>query len=212
MFRKRPLSNSGASGSNNDSNGSKNQRVVDNTKMMLDIAKESADWFPPLKAALGGVTALIKHYEQFQNVKEKIQELLPQLDRFKKHIRTTKVDGDPEETNRREDLAGAFKQIEEEAHKLSEKKPLARLADKAQDSGVVARLFEQLREAIVSYQLSQQQAIYNQITHLTSSFNTLLKLQEVTHQSTLAMALIHNKKTETPRSKGQAGIRCGAAE
>ena len=31
--------------------------------MALDIAKESSDWFPPLKSALGGVTALIKHYE-----------------------------------------------------------------------------------------------------------------------------------------------------
>ena len=41
----------------------KKQRVVDVVKILLDIAKESADWFPPLKSALGGVTALIKHYE-----------------------------------------------------------------------------------------------------------------------------------------------------
>ena len=32
-------------------------------KILLDVAKESSDWFPPLKAALGGVNALIKHYE-----------------------------------------------------------------------------------------------------------------------------------------------------
>ena len=31
-------------------------------KIILDIAKESSDAFPPLKSALGGVTALIKHY------------------------------------------------------------------------------------------------------------------------------------------------------
>ena len=41
----------------------KRQRVGDNLKVLLDIAKESSDWFPPLKSALGGVTALIKHYE-----------------------------------------------------------------------------------------------------------------------------------------------------
>ena len=41
----------------------KKQRVVDSTKILLDVAKESADWFPPLKSALGGVNALIKHYE-----------------------------------------------------------------------------------------------------------------------------------------------------
>jgi len=32
-------------------------------KIVLDIAKETSDWFPPLKSALGGVGALIKHYE-----------------------------------------------------------------------------------------------------------------------------------------------------
>ena len=39
------------------------QRAVDCTKIFLDIAKESSDWFPPLKAALSGVSALVKHYE-----------------------------------------------------------------------------------------------------------------------------------------------------
>ena len=41
----------------------KGQRIIDATKMFLDIAKESADAFPPLKSCLGGITALIKHYE-----------------------------------------------------------------------------------------------------------------------------------------------------
>ena len=41
----------------------KRQRLADLVKMTLDVAKESSDWFPPLKSALGGVTALIKHYE-----------------------------------------------------------------------------------------------------------------------------------------------------
>ena len=36
---------------------------MDGVKIFLDVAKESADWFPPLKAALGGVSALIRHYE-----------------------------------------------------------------------------------------------------------------------------------------------------
>jgi hypothetical protein len=30
---------------------------------LLDIAKESSDVFPPLKGCLGGISALIKHYE-----------------------------------------------------------------------------------------------------------------------------------------------------
>jgi len=82
MFQKRRLTNPGASGSNTDPNRcelvqrlpssklfdrsdltAKRQRVIDAAKILLDIAKESADWFPPLKSALGGVNALIKHYE-----------------------------------------------------------------------------------------------------------------------------------------------------
>ena len=39
------------------------QRAIDGAKVLLDIAKESSDWFPPLKSALSGVSALIKHYE-----------------------------------------------------------------------------------------------------------------------------------------------------
>jgi len=43
----------------------KRQRAGNALKILLDVAKESSDWFPPLKAALGGVNALIKHYEVF---------------------------------------------------------------------------------------------------------------------------------------------------
>ena len=41
----------------------KKKRAQDGIKILLDVAKESADWFPPLKSALGGVSALIRHYE-----------------------------------------------------------------------------------------------------------------------------------------------------
>ena len=82
MPRFRLVTNSGASKNNPDPNRcewirlfastqllmaprlpAKMQRIADAVKITLDIAKESSDWFPPLKSALGGVTALIKHYE-----------------------------------------------------------------------------------------------------------------------------------------------------
>ena len=43
----------------------KRQRIADGAKILIDIAKESSDWLPGLKSALGGVSALIKHYEVF---------------------------------------------------------------------------------------------------------------------------------------------------
>jgi len=48
-----------------DLSAAKKHRTADSIKILLDVAKESSDWFPPLKSALGGVSALIKHYEVF---------------------------------------------------------------------------------------------------------------------------------------------------
>ena len=82
MFQKRRLTNPEASGDNAGPNRceqvqrlpssqlpdrfnlpAKRKRVADSAKILLDVVKESADWFPPLKSALGRVNALIKHYE-----------------------------------------------------------------------------------------------------------------------------------------------------
>ena len=43
----------------------KKQRATEGIKILLDVAKESSSWLPPLESALGGVNALIKHYEVF---------------------------------------------------------------------------------------------------------------------------------------------------
>jgi hypothetical protein len=42
--------------------------------------------------------------QQFQDVKEMVQELAPQLEGFKQTITTTAIDRDPEETDRRTEL------------------------------------------------------------------------------------------------------------
>ena len=101
----------------------KKTRVLDCTKILLDIAKESSDWFPPLKSALGGVCALVKHYEvivewavaahdsrgrlqEFDDVKEKIEDLIPRLNRFKENAKAASVDGDQGEKDRRSELSG----------------------------------------------------------------------------------------------------------
>ena len=92
------------------------------------------------------------------------------MDRFKKNITTTTVDGDPEETKRRMELTkyvhrlitapvipnlrcSTFKIIENISYDWSAKSAVARFADKGEDSKMVARLVERLREAIVCYQV-----------------------------------------------------------
>jgi len=187
-------------------------------KILLDIAKESSDWLPPLKSALGGMNALIKHYEvlvrwmtaahnlherpqHFQDVREKISDLIPVLERFKQNITTATIDGDQAETQRRIELSrcarrllnaptltkglrSALGDIEKRSRELLAKGTAVRFLDKGADSGEVVKLVERLRVAIAQYQvsgnlfvasstthaagqISQQQAIYDQITNLT---------------------------------------------
>jgi len=78
----------------------------------------------------------------------------------------------------------ALQEIEKRSKELLEKGRVARFLDKGRDSGEVAKLIERLRDAIIRYQvsedrfvpsnttytvgqISQQQAIYDQIIDLT---------------------------------------------
>jgi len=77
-----------------------------------------------------------------------------------------------------------LEEIEKRSHELVEKGKIARFVDKERDSGEVVKLVERLRDAVTRYQVSedwfvasnaayttgqvsQQQAIYDQITGLT---------------------------------------------
>ena len=93
------------------------------------------------------------------------------MDRFKKDISTTKIDGDSEETDRRAELArcapinngavmttsngrySTFGEIEEESQHILAKNPVSRFVDKGGDSGNVVKLIERLRKALLRYQV-----------------------------------------------------------
>ena len=106
-----------------------------------------------------------------KDVKEKVEDLIIQLDSFKQSVTTTTIDGDPEETSRRRGLLryvctlttalatpngrrSAFGKIEELSQKLLAKGAIARFVDKDGDSKMVARVIERFREAIMCYQVS----------------------------------------------------------
>ena len=168
----------------------KRQRITDVVKILLDIAKESSDWCGPLKSALGGVSALIKHYEvpvewmvvahdlhehlqESEDVKKKIGELIPQLNGFKQNANAAMVNGDQGEKQRLSELfryagrslavhslancglCSALEKIEKRSQELLAKGAAARFIDKGADSGEVAGLIDQLREAITHYQVSE---------------------------------------------------------
>jgi len=166
-------------------------------------------------------------------VKEKVEELIPLLERFRQNIALTTDGRDQVEERRRSELSrcvprssiiptlvngivSTLQEIEKRSRVLLEKGTGVRFLDKGEDSKEVAGLIERLREAITQYQVSgnclvplgsvnagrqvsQQQAIYDQIANLTvrifpfsvsftltdgpplkSSFDIFLKLHEVT--------------------------------
>ena len=139
--------------------------------------------------------------QQSEDVKGKVKELIPLLERFKEDITGTTIDGDQAESRRRSvfsryvrrsltistivnGIPSALEDIEQRSRVLLEKGAATRFLDKGEDSAEVASLIERLREAITHYQvsenylavpstthtegqISQQQAIYDQVTSLT---------------------------------------------
>ena len=136
-------------------------------------------------------------------MKDKLNDLIPWLEKLLESLAKVNPDGDREEVERRSHLARfvpylaplenpgltpyrSLEDIGTQSLALLEKGKFARVLDKMQDSQVVIRLVEKLRQAVLIYQVSikdlqsrksltrrqvsQQQSIYNQVVQLTVSF------------------------------------------
>jgi hypothetical protein len=104
-------------------------------------------------------------------VKDKLNDLIPWLEKLQESLAKANPDGDREEVERRSQLAKfvsclappacpiitlnrSLEDIGTRSLALSGKKKLARVLDKAQDSQEVVKLVEKLRQAILVYQVS----------------------------------------------------------
>ncbi|KAF9643729.1 hypothetical protein BDM02DRAFT_3191286 [Thelephora ganbajun] len=163
ILRKRPPSSGGMQ---TIPSSSKKQRFIDAFKTLLDIVKESTDAFPPLKSCLGGISALIKHYEEYNDVKGKLDDLIPWLEKLLVTLVKVNPSDDCDEAERRSQLAKSLEDIGTQALALPEKGKVSQFFDKTKDSGEVIMLrVEKLRQAIVIYQHHNN----SQYTHRSSS-------------------------------------------
>jgi hypothetical protein len=145
--------------------------------------------------------------QQFEDVREKIEGLKPQLDKLKQNITTTKIDEDPDETRRRAELArcvrrllappalidgscSALEEIEKESQILLEKGVAAQFIDKGADSGKVVRLIDRLREAISNYKVNANCFVAPGTTHRRAGIATTRNLQP-NHRSHRKGSLAH---------------------
>ena len=129
-----------------------------------------------------------------KDVKEKVEELIPLLERFRQIIIVTKNDGDRAESQRRSEfsrcvppiahhtvsvypLPSALEDIEKRSRVLLEKRAVAQLVEKGEDSAEVARLVERLREAVTHYQVSASRVFPLGTTHGRIGITTASDLQ-----------------------------------
>ena len=115
---------------------------------------------------------LHEHSQQFEDVKDKAEDLIPLLEKLKQNVTATAVDADGGENRRRLELSryapqlftihvyvnghrSTLEDIEKRSQVLLEKGVAARFMDKEDDPKEVARLVERLREAITLYQVSE---------------------------------------------------------
>ena len=110
--------------------------------------------------------------QEFKDVKEKVEDLVPHLYRFRQNANVATSGGDEAEANRRlelyryvcwflttsvlvNSLRSTLEGIEKRSQELLAKGAAARFLDKSADSAEVAKLVDELREAITHYQVSE---------------------------------------------------------
>jgi hypothetical protein len=112
--------------------------------------------------------------QEIKDVKEKLEDLVHWLAKLKDSLMNTNADGDHEEVERRAQLerfapyilfhhpklivCRSFDDIEKRSQELLGKGKIAQILDKAQDSQAVVRLIEQLRQAVLIYQVGTRVA------------------------------------------------------
>ena len=127
-------------------------------------------------------------------MKEKIEEFIPLLERFKQNFTAAASDGDQTEKHRRSELSrcvcrslnattlangllSTLEDIEKQSRALLEKGAATRFVDKGEDSNGVARLIERLREAITHYQVSGNCFVGSSTTHRKADITTTSNLR-----------------------------------
>ena len=99
-------------------------------------------------------------------------DLIPWLTKLKDNMTTPSTDNNPEEAERREQLTRfasrprlpshwlksilhprSLEEIEKRSRMLFDKGKVAKIIDKKRDSGVITKLVEELRQAILTYQV-----------------------------------------------------------
>jgi len=134
--------------------------------MLLDVAKESCDWFPPLKSCLGGISALVKHYDvchkerpkalltyffqQSKDIKDKLEQFIPWLTKLLESLARVDPNGDKCEFERRSQLARLVSNNSPPCQSLILCRSLEDVAERSQSllaKGKCARFLDKTQDA-----------------------------------------------------------------
>ncbi|KAF9784564.1 hypothetical protein BJ322DRAFT_1109280 [Thelephora terrestris] len=184
-------------------------RFIDGTKMLLYVAKESADALGPLKSCLGGISAIVDLCDKSNDVEGSFTDLIEWVVTLKEEL-LKDAPSDGKEAERRTKLKRSavdpavfsvdliahrsLENVEKRSRSLLGKKWPARFLDTPRDSAIVVGFVEEIRQAILLYRVSQQQSTLDQIAGLTSSFDALAitnEFPDVKKKATSVLGRLH---------------------
>ncbi|KAF9643063.1 hypothetical protein BDM02DRAFT_3273228 [Thelephora ganbajun] len=132
----------------------------------MNVPKEAAGGFSPLKVILGAISAIYANREKTVGIWNKIEDLLSRIEALEACFAT--LPGNVVEQRRQSELIRELGRIEGQLRSLPDKPEPRRLDEHVQDDEGVSAFLEDVREIIFDYQMAQQTAMYKQACKLIS--------------------------------------------
>ncbi|KAF9649417.1 WD40 repeat-like protein [Thelephora ganbajun] len=144
--------------------------VSSTTKLLLCAVRDPSDVFPPLKSVAGGLCSILENYERAQSNRQEIES----------------------EESRRKKLEQKLEGIDQDLTLLAEQGRVAGFLNNARNADKLGDLLEDIRDAMMEYQTSLQQGIYDKSCRLIESAD--LALLNGMHHTTGAGYLSGNRQ------------------
>jgi len=138
-------------------------------KLLLRGVNESADVFPPLKSVASGLCFILDTCEKTMACRHKIESLIPRVEGLAKSLGGPVPEGEIHEEERRKILERNLDKILKELASLQQQGKVTQFLKSTEDVDTLGGLVEDIRDAMMEYQTSLQQDIYNKSCQLIVS-------------------------------------------
>ncbi|KAF9648430.1 hypothetical protein BDM02DRAFT_3187181 [Thelephora ganbajun] len=143
-------------------------------KLLLLGVRESADAFGPLKSVAGGLCFILENCERTKANKQSIELLAPRVKVLAESLCAPVSKGDNGEKSRRKALERKLEKIAGELIPLAEQGMVEGFFNSVKNADKLGGLVEGIRDAMMEYQTSLQQDIYDKSCQLIGDTERIL--------------------------------------